>query len=99
MRTFVLLLALMAAGFAVEAILLFNRASRPGWWFNGSVLKRRTLGRLQLRNFDRLVWLWRRVDRYLPWPQTSLIGIGRKGPLPQLAAPGSLNREVGSSIR
>jgi glycosyltransferase involved in cell wall biosynthesis len=67
-----------AAGFDVEIILRFNRASRPGWWFNGTVLKRRTISRLQLRNFDRLVWLLRRVDAHLPWSQTSIIGIGRR---------------------
>ena len=67
-----------AAGFDVETILRFNRASRPGWWLNGTVLKRRTISRLQLRNFDRLVWLLRRVDAHLPWPQTSIIGIGRR---------------------
>ena len=69
---------MMAAGFDVETILRFNRASRPGWWLNGTILKRRTISRLQLRNFDRLVWFWRRVDPYLPWPQTSIIGIGRR---------------------
>jgi hypothetical protein len=67
-----------AAGFEVETVLSFNRISRPGWWLNGTILKRRTISRLQLRNFDRLVWLWRRVDAYLPWPQTSIIGIGRR---------------------
>ena len=67
-----------AAGFDVEAVLPFNRISRPGWWLNGKVLKRRTIGRGQLRNFDRLVWLWRRVDSLLPWPPTSLIAVGRK---------------------
>jgi glycosyltransferase involved in cell wall biosynthesis len=67
-----------AAGFDVETVLQFNRAARPGWWLNGTILKRRTISRLQLKNFDRLVWLVRRVDRYLPWPQTSVIGIGRR---------------------
>jgi glycosyltransferase involved in cell wall biosynthesis len=67
-----------AAGFDVETVLRFNRASRPGWWLNGTILKRRTISRLQLRNFDRMVWLLRRVDAHLPWPQTSIIGIGRK---------------------
>lgn len=74
-----------AAGFDVETVLRFNRASRPGWWLNGTILKRRTISRLQLRNFDRMVWLLRRVDAHLPWPQTSIIGIGRKraaAPLP-----------------
>ena len=69
-----------AAGFDVDTILRFNRASRPGWWFNGTVLKRRTISRLQLKNFDRMVWLLRRIDARLPWPQTSIIGIGRRKP-------------------
>jgi glycosyltransferase involved in cell wall biosynthesis len=67
-----------AAGFEVETVLRFNRASRPGWWLNGTVLKRRTISRMQLKNFDRLVWILRRVDAHLPWPQTSVIGIGRR---------------------
>ncbi len=66
------------AGFHVEAILHFNRASRPGWWLNGTILKRRTISRAQLKNFDRFVWLWRRIDRSLPWGPTSLIAIGIK---------------------
>ena len=69
-----------AAGFDVETVLRFNRASRPGWWLNGTILKRRTISRLQLKNFDRVVWLLRRVDAHLPWPQTSIIGIGRRRP-------------------
>lgn len=65
------------AGFEVERVFGFNRVTRPGWWFNGRVLKRRTFGRAQLWLFDRLVWLWRRVDGWLPWPGVSLIAIGR----------------------
>jgi len=64
------------AGFQVETILRFNRVSRPGWWFNGSILKKRTISRFQLKNFDRLVWLWRRIDAHLPWSPTSIIAIG-----------------------
>ena len=66
------------AGFVVETVLRFNRAGRPGWWLNGSLLKRRTLSRFQLRVFDRLVWLLRRIDSWFPWPPTSIIAIGRK---------------------
>ncbi len=66
------------AGFKVEAMLRFNRISRPGWWFNGKILKRRTISRSQLKNFDRLVWLFRRIDAHLPWSPTSIIAIGRK---------------------
>jgi glycosyltransferase involved in cell wall biosynthesis len=67
-----------ATGYRVEEILEFNRISRPGWWLNGKVLKRAALGRFQLKVFDRLVWLWRRIDRRLPWQPTSIIAIGAK---------------------
>jgi hypothetical protein len=36
------------------------------------------ISRFQLSNFDRGVWLWRRLDRWLPWSPTSIIAIGRK---------------------
>jgi len=77
---------MVEAGFSVEAMLRFNRISRPGWWVNGKILKRRTISRFQLRTFDRLVWLFRRIDAYLPWSPTSIIAIGRKPP----AEPGSI---------
>jgi glycosyltransferase involved in cell wall biosynthesis len=67
-----------AAGFHVERVLDFNRITRPGWYLNGRLLKRTTLGALQLQVFDKLVWLWRRVDRHLPWPPTSIIAIAVK---------------------
>ncbi len=65
------------AGFEVERVLYFNRVTRPGWRFNGQVLKRRSFGRLQLRVFDALVPLWRRIDRYFPWTAVSIIAVGR----------------------
>jgi len=66
------------AGFRVDRILDFNRISRPAWYFTGRILKRSTLSRFQLSIFDRLVWLWRRIDSLLPWPPTSIIGIAVK---------------------
>ncbi len=65
-----------SASFHVERILEFNRMTYPGWFLNSRVLRRRTLSRIQLSVFDLLVPLWRRIDRSLPWPPTSLIGIG-----------------------
>jgi glycosyltransferase involved in cell wall biosynthesis len=67
------------AGFRVDRILDFNRISRPAWYVTGRILKRNTLSRFQLSGFDRLVWLWRRIDATLPWPPTSIIGIAAKG--------------------
>jgi glycosyltransferase involved in cell wall biosynthesis len=69
---------LEAAGFTVERLFEFNRVTRPGWYWNGRILKRRHFGRWQLRIFDRLVWLWRRIDGSLPWPAESLIAVARK---------------------
>jgi glycosyltransferase involved in cell wall biosynthesis len=68
-----------AAGLTVETVLHFNRATRPGWYWNGRVLRRQHFSRFQLWVFERLVWLWRRIDGILPWPAVSIIGIGKKG--------------------
>jgi SAM-dependent methyltransferase len=67
-----------AAGFEVERVFEFNRVTRPGWYVNGRLLKRRHFSPFQLWFFDRLVWLWRLVDGVLPWPAVSLIAVGRK---------------------
>lgn len=64
------------AGFQVKQISDFNRATWPGWYINSRLLRRRTLSHLQLRLFDALVPVFRRIDDKLPWPPTSLIGIG-----------------------
>ena len=66
------------SGFRVETVLNFNRVSRPGWYVNGKLLKRTTLGAMQLKAVDQLVWLWRRIDQHLPWPPTSIIAIAVK---------------------
>jgi SAM-dependent methyltransferase len=64
------------AGFRVERALPFNRITRPGWRLNGQILRRESFGGLQLRVFDALVPLWRRIDHLLPWQAVSIIGIG-----------------------
>jgi glycosyltransferase involved in cell wall biosynthesis len=67
-----------AAGFQVERILRFNRVSRFPWYVSGRILKRTSLDWNQMQLYDRLVWLWRRIDPFLPWRPTSIIGIARK---------------------
>jgi SAM-dependent methyltransferase len=69
---------LEGAGFEVERIIEFNRVSRPGWYFTGKILKRNTLARFPLRMFNKLVWLWRKIDSSLPWGAVSIIAIARK---------------------
>jgi hypothetical protein len=41
-------------------------------------MKRSRISRFQLKIFDRLVWLWRRIDRFMPWKPTSLIVIANR---------------------
>ncbi|MBV8569538.1 MAG: glycosyltransferase [Acidobacteriaceae bacterium] len=65
-----------AAGFQIAELTPFNRVTWPGWYLNSRLLRRRRLSRLQLRLFDLLVPLWRRIDDRLPWPATSLIAVG-----------------------
>lgn len=72
------------AGFEIERILYFNHVSRPSWYLTGKLAKRSRISRFQLKIFDRLVWLWRRIDHLVPWKPTSLIAIARK---PQPSAP------------
>jgi SAM-dependent methyltransferase len=69
---------MQATGFRVQDVLKFNRISRPPWYVSGKLLKSTALGRTQMRLFDSLVWLWRRIDPALPWPPVSLIAIGVK---------------------
>lgn len=69
---------LEAAGFQVERVFGFNRISRPGWVLNGLIFRKQSFGRIQLRIFDQFVWLWRGIDRLLPWGPVSLIAVARK---------------------
>lgn len=69
---------LVDAGFEVEDILKFNRASMPAWRFTGQVARSKTLSRFSLKIFDRFVWLWRKIDKTLPWESASIIAIARR---------------------
>ena len=69
---------ILEAGLEVETVVDFNRISRPAWYVSGRIVRREAISRLQLRIFDRLVWLWRRIDGLIPWKPTSIIAIARK---------------------
>ena len=75
----------------MEKILSFNRIGVPGWILNAKLLKRTGFGKLQLKIYDSLVWLWRRIDRWLPWSGLSVILIARK--------PGSSTEDPGSAAQ
>ncbi len=65
------------AGFAVEAIVPFNRVGTAAWWLNGRLLRRRHFGLLQIVLLNVLTPLFRIVDRALPLPPLSLVAVIR----------------------
>jgi glycosyltransferase involved in cell wall biosynthesis len=69
---------LEGAGFRVERMHQLNKIAKPAWWLYGNVLGRRHISKLTLKIFDKTVWLWRRVDRLLPWRGLSLIAVAQK---------------------
>ncbi|HJP90508.1 MAG TPA: glycosyltransferase [Pyrinomonadaceae bacterium] len=70
--------SLTAAGFQVQEIFDFNRLSVPGWWFNGKLLRRNKISRLQLKAVDVAMPVLSRIDKVSPWKGLSLIGIATK---------------------
>ncbi len=69
---------LASAGFEIESMQDFNRFGVPGWWRNGKILKRRHFSRLQLKIFDLLSPILRRIDGLWPWKGLGLMVVARK---------------------
>jgi hypothetical protein len=65
-------------GFAVQRIYQLNKIGTPGWWLYGKVLRRKHIGKVMLKIFDKTVWFWRRADGLMPWPGLSLVVVGTK---------------------
>jgi glycosyltransferase involved in cell wall biosynthesis len=65
-------------GFAIESMHDFNRATRPAWWFNGQVLRKRSFGKGELRLVDRLAWFMRALESLLPWQGVSVVAVARR---------------------
>jgi glycosyltransferase involved in cell wall biosynthesis len=69
---------LEAHGFTVERFYSFNKAGAPPWWAYSRVLGSKNISKPVLKIFDKTVWLWSRLDRFMPWPGLSLIVIARR---------------------
>ena len=69
---------LKEAGFTVDKMFSFNRATVPAWFINGRVFKRKDFSRVQLKIFDSMIFILRKVDWLLPWKGLSLIAIARR---------------------
>jgi len=68
----------VAAGFEVEKTASFNKAGVKWWLLNGLLLRRKRIGRVQLKLFDIFIWLFRPLDAVLPWPGLTLLVTARK---------------------
>ena len=75
---------LEAEAFNVEKVYNFNKAGAPPWWAYSRLFGKRHINKLILKIFDKTVWVWRHLDRFMPWPGLSLILVARK---PVFAAP------------
>ncbi|GAF92163.1 unnamed protein product, partial [marine sediment metagenome] len=65
-------------GFEVQSLRHFNRVGVLGWWLNGRILKRKRFGKLQLKLYDMLVWVFKRLDLLLPWSGLSVIAVAKR---------------------
>lgn len=65
-------------GLVMEYCFSLNRVGALGWLLNGRLLRRQTLGRMQMKLFDTLVPLFRIVDPVLPWLGLSLVAVARR---------------------
>ncbi len=69
---------LRSAGFEVEEVRQINKAGVLGWWYGGKVLRRSYLSKFPLKVFDKTVWFWRFIDKFLPWHGLSMVVVARK---------------------
>jgi glycosyltransferase involved in cell wall biosynthesis len=73
------LIALLSReGLVVETVFSMNKPGVLGWWLNGKVLRRMTLGKVQMKLFNGLVPLFKVLDPLLPWTGLSLVAVARK---------------------
>ena len=76
--------SLLTAGFRIETLHYLNFVGIAAWFISGRILHRTTLGRAQVRFYDRWVipWLRRIESRIHPPVGQSLLAIARKSALP-----------------
>ncbi len=68
----------------------FNRISSLAWFLNGRIMRRRSVGLLQIKLLGLLTPILRAVDRIVPIPPLSLIAVLRRpSSAPRAGAGGS----------
>ncbi len=67
------------SGFRILEMRYFNPFGILGWFLNGSLLKRRLLPKNQVKVFNRMVPLFKSLEKIIPeWVGQSLIAIGER---------------------
>jgi SAM-dependent methyltransferase len=65
-------------GLAVTDSTQVNKVSALAWLVQGRVFRRKRLGKPMLKVFDKTMWLWRMLDKALPWKGLSLVVVATK---------------------
>ncbi|OIP25285.1 hypothetical protein AUK22_08210 [bacterium CG2_30_54_10] len=65
------------AGFAIDRLFDFNRPGLIGWG-KGKLRGNSTIGKMEMKAFDHCVWIFRMIDKFLPWHGLFLVAIGKK---------------------
>jgi glycosyltransferase involved in cell wall biosynthesis len=63
------------AGLDLVRFIPMNRIGAPAWWMNSRIFRRHRFGLLQIKLLNALVPLLRHIDRLLPFPPMTLIGV------------------------
>jgi glycosyltransferase involved in cell wall biosynthesis len=66
------------AGLTIRLLVPFNRSSTLPWLINGRIFRKRTFTRTQIFALNLMTPILRRIDRFLPWPSLSIIGVLEK---------------------
>jgi glycosyltransferase involved in cell wall biosynthesis len=66
------------AGFEVNLFREFNHFAVPGWYVNGKILKKRTFSRSQLKVFNMMVPVLRRLDSLVPGRGLGIIAVATR---------------------
>jgi 2-polyprenyl-3-methyl-5-hydroxy-6-metoxy-1,4-benzoquinol methylase len=79
-------------GLQVERVYDFNKAGTPPWWAYSKVFGSKSINKPILKIFDKTVWMWSRIDWFMPWRGLSLIVVGRMRVGTAAAPPSSVNK-------
>ncbi len=69
---------LRETGFELQLFRDFNHFAIPGWWLNGKILKKRSFSRVQLKIFNMLVPILRRIDPLIPGRGLGIIAVATR---------------------